>query len=219
MKINAVQTEKAIFFSRLLSRLYQEPLDAPILEELVRLDLTAAWPFILNSGTKRSFDVFKKTLESKDMEITRQELRDEHMLLFIGIGMPLVPLWGSVYLDEENLLMGKSTYELETFLSRAGLGITIKRREPLDHLSLALSAVSIFLVRLTEQSKNGGDAEPELRELLETHLSPWVPRCLELLAEQAQTPFYRAIGELTATMLSGLSEACGAERVKQTLYY
>lgn len=218
MKLDITQTEKAAFFARLLAHLYQEPPDAPLLAELARLDLAAEWPLPHSAGSKLAFAALRKALAEKDFETLRQELRDEHMLLFIGLGMPLVPLWGSVFLNEENLLMGESTLKLEAFLADAGLGATLQGREPLDHLGLCLSALAVLLGRLPCGPAEG-EAADRLKEFLAQHLSPWVPRCLELLAERAQSPFYRAVGELTAALLGSLAEAYGARRVKQALYY
>jgi TorA maturation chaperone TorD len=212
-----MQVARAAFFARCLSRLYLDPPDAGLLEELARADLAAEWPFGRKAAS--GFAGIKTALSGQDFEALSQELRYEHMLLFVGIGMPLVPLWSSVYLDKENLLMGESSWKMEDFLARAGLGEQLGRREPLDNLGLTLSAIGVFLDRLDENASEREETEAQLREFLETHLSSWVPRCLELLAEKASSPFYRGLGDLTSALLEGLSSVCGAGQIKQPLYY
>jgi len=212
-------TEKAAFFARFLSRLYLDAPDADLLVELARTSLALEWPFTPNTLSSKGFVEIQTALAGPDLESIRKNLRDEHMLLFIGVGMPLVPLWGSVYLDEENLLMGESTLQLEAFLSKAGLGSNTGVREPLDHLGLVLSALGVLLERLADRVAGKNETKDCLRAFLEAHLSPWVSRCLELLDERAQSSFYRGVGKLTAALLQGLAEAYGAGQVEQKLYY
>lgn len=215
MKLDKIHTEKAAFFAKLLSRFYLDAPDAALLAELDELDLAPDWPFRPSAHSYNGFSGIQKALAGRDFESVRQDLRDEHMLLFIGVGMPLVPLWGSVYLDEENLLMGESTLALEDFLAKAGLASNTGVREPQDHLGLVLSAIALLL----ERQAGGVNAKDTMCEFIETHLSPWVPRCLELLAERAKSSFYRGVGDLTADLLQGIAEICGAGQVTKKLYY
>ncbi len=220
MMLNKDQSKKAAFFAQLLAFLYQSPPSLELLEELAQLNLSPEWPFTTDANSASAFDDIEKALSEQDLEDLRQTLRDEHMLLFIGAGMPLVPLWGSVYLDEENLLMGESTFALEDFLAQTGLRVLqLDGREPLDHLGLILSSIHALLLRLTSPAENKDQTEAQIKELLQIHVNPWAWRCLELLAERAASPFYQGLGKLTAAMLDSLSSVCGAGQVERRIYH
>lgn len=220
MHLDTAQATRAAFFARLLARLYRDPPEAALLAELAGLDLAEAWPFAPGDpGAGYGFAALGAALADPDRAKLSRELTAEHLRLFVGPGMPLVPLWGSVYLDEENLLLGESTLQLEAFLARAGLAPNLENREPLDHLGLLLWALGALLERQAAGRAAPEDCAGPLRELLQAHLSPWTPRCLELLAEKAESPFYHGLGELTAALLQGLAAACDAGQVEQLLYY
>lgn len=218
MGLSASQCQGAAFFSRLLSRLFLDAPGVALLEEMGKLDLRAAWPFTPDAESDRAFAELAKALAGDKIESLSRGLRDEHMLLFIGLGMPLVPLWGSVYLDEENLLLGASTRELEKFLINAGLAFQLKEREPLDHLGLLLAALDIFLTRLAENPEDER-AVIIMREFLAAHLGPWLPRCLAILEERARSPFYKAIGRLTAALYHEISTLIDVKPEKKRLYF
>lgn len=218
MGISAAECQGSALFSRLLSRLFLEVPDIELLEELASLDLIAAWPFELDDVARRGFAEISAALSVSNPEALRRGLRDEHMRLFIGPGMPLVPLWGSVYLDEENLLLGESSRAVESFLRNAGLVPMLKDREPLDHLGLLLSALAVLLERLAA----GPDDAPALalvRQFLAVHLGPWLPRCLRLLEERAQSSFYTGLERLTTALFKGLLSCCNARPEEKQLYY
>ncbi len=218
MKLTAPDCESAAFFAKLLSSLYRAWPEQPLLLELASLDLRNAWPFPHSPQSEAAFAEFAEALDRSDLDSLSAELRNEYMLLFVGLPMPKVPPWGSVYLDEENLLLGASTHCLEAFLAEQRLAFQLQAREPLDHIGLVFSALAVFLERLFQNPENT-QALSALRQLLEAHLSPWLPRCLELLANEAQSPFYRALGKLSESLVAELASRCNAGQVKLKLYY
>lgn len=207
--------EKAVLLAKTLSRLYLDAPDLPLLEQLDAIDLALIWPFPHNAVSLKAFDNLSSCLRKQSLDSLEADLQDEHMRLFTGAGMPKAPIWGSVYLDEENLLMGESTAALENYLRTSGLVALSEDRGPLDHLGYILSALAVFLERLNPENPDWS----EISILLEEHLLPWSGRFLELQGQYAKTAFYQSIGILADGFLTSLVPICGAGKSMRKLYY
>ena len=159
----------------------------------------------------------------QDLKRTSEELRiilrDDHMRLFVGPAMPLAPPWGSVYLDEDNLLARESTKRLESFLRSVGVHYAQPENQPLDHISLCLSALSVFSERMAGAAPPSQTQADTLRIFLEEHLGTWVFRCLELTSERAETDFYKGLGIMTGAFFTSVMEKVEAKHLIVPLYY
>lgn len=214
------QSQSTALFARLFSSLYINPPGLEILQELAQQDLAGQWPFADDQQSVEILNDLRNELSQTDnFFLLQRTLQEEHLILFIGVGMPLVPLWGSVYLDEENLLLGPSCLKLEAFLAQADLACILNAREPLDHLGLILSALAVFLERIHKDGGNNEDVLLIIKDLLEKHINPWIYRCLKLQSKEAQSFFYQALGQLTQNLFVHLSEKFHAQRIKTKLYY
>lgn len=207
-----IDPAKASLLCRLLSSLYLDVPNESLLAELAQLKLAELWPFSPNRVPIEGDIV--SCLNEANLPTLRSALRDDFMPLFIGPGMPLVPLWGSVYLEKENMLMGQTTYELEAFLARTGLACQLPEREPLDHMGYILAALGLFLGRLPEERE-----ERLIGQYLGQFVLPWAPRCLALLHDQASTPFYRQLANLTSGFLKESGRCFGATSRLVPLFY
>ncbi|ELV7518781.1 molecular chaperone TorD family protein, partial [Photobacterium damselae] len=65
----------------------------------------------------------------------------DHLSLFVGLGMPLAPPWGSIYLNEENLLLRESTYQWMNFLEQQHFQFNLTEQQPYDHIGLMISVI------------------------------------------------------------------------------
>ena len=118
-------------------------------------------------------------------------------VLFEGLGDMPAPPWGSVYLDPEHIVMGKSTLAYRQFLQRHGLGVQLARQEPEDQFGLMLLALAHFL----EQGQ-----ESAVIELLTDHLFPWATLYLQRLKSACdEDDFYYSLALLAECFLSELS--------------
>lgn len=125
------------------------------------------------------------------------QLEPDFTLLFEGPGHMPAPPWASVYLDEDNLLMGKTTLDYRFFLSQHGIDSLTKNTEPDDQFGLMLLAFTILL-----EQKNKSAAI----QLLEQHLLPWAPRYLNCIRTvKTQSPFYHQLAQITTTYLNTLN--------------
>lgn len=109
--------------------------------------------------------------------------------LFIVPGENYVPHWGSVFLDEQNLMNGESTMALKDFLKKAGIKTDTGVNEPEDQIGIMLFIAAMLAERAEEAL---------LAEFLNEHLLTWCYRYFELLEEKSDNSFYKGLAQLSA---------------------
>ncbi|MCO6553253.1 MAG: molecular chaperone [Gilliamella sp.] len=125
-------------------------------------------------------------------QINNPELNYQFSLLFEGQGSMSAPPWGSVYLDQEQLLMGESQERYRQFLQQHGLILNTGINEPEDQFGLMLMAYAI----LQEKDK------PKIaKQLIDEHLLIWSSAYLEKLKQNEISPFYRALAVIAQQYL------------------
>ena len=139
-----------------------------------------------------------------------ESLEEAYQRLFVGPDTLPAPLWGSVYLDKENVLFGNSTLRLRRWLRSNGIDAQHDRNEPEDHIGTLL-----MMVAWLAEERQGGLVE----QLLTKHVLPWAPRYLELLQANAQHPFYQGLAQLAQITLSAWGEECTAEVESLDLHF
>jgi TorA maturation chaperone TorD len=133
-------------------------------------------------------------------------LRVDHAALFVGPFMLKAPPYGSVYLEADRALMGKTTVAAAECYARAGLTVTL--REPADHIAVELEFMQ-YLAALAAQAalrddvERAGQVAGAARQFLTEHLSAWTPAFCTALRRNAETGFYRIL----ADCLQGFVEA------------
>ena len=218
MPLKAV-AKNAALFARLFSYVYLEAPDVAMLKVLRDTSVRELWPFPGDDQTTKAFKDIKTCLHDIS-ENHAARLTEDHLLLFLGIGMPLAPLWGSVYLDEENLLQQESTIAFKKFLHRCHLSYVRSEKQPLDHLGICLAALAILTERCLDPDQVVIEqAAKDVRSLLSEHLMPWADRCLELTWEHSKTPFYLAMAKLTHKFLHHMQTLSDAPKPARKLFY
>lgn len=144
-------------------------------------------------------------------------LSNDHLSLFVGLGMPLAPPWGSVYLHDENLLMQETTFEVENFIEKHRLKFQSDERQPVDHIGFCLQILVVLLLRYME-SKDATQDRP-IRLFLEQHLLTWSNRFLSLVQEHATTSFYHLVSRLTYSVLKDLTMDLSVNKPWTKLHY
>ncbi|ELI6450324.1 molecular chaperone TorD family protein, partial [Photobacterium damselae] len=115
----------------------------------------------------------------------------DHLSLFVGLGMPLAPPWGSIYLNEENLLLRESTYQWMNFLEQQHFQFNLTEQQPYDHIGLMISVISNLWYKLKDDDLNIDFYYHSIRTILNQHLLPWSERFCHLVIENSQTYFYK----------------------------
>lgn len=112
--------------------------------------------------------------------LNAKELEYAFNRLFVGPDHVPAPPYASVYLEEEPLLMGKSTLEVRDLFRSLKLAVP-EGGEPDDFLAYELEAW-LILVLCLKNEKNSGTREQILEALhwlTEEHIGKWLPSFLK----------------------------------------
>ena len=123
--------------------------------------------------------------------LSLEQVVDEHVALFGGVGKPEVCLYGSWYLA--GALNEKPLVELRDALAALGLERPAGVLETEDHLA-SLCEVMRFLIAGDDLSVSHLGAQ---QRFFGAHLRPWVERFCDALAAHPRADFYRALAVFT----------------------
>lgn len=155
------------------------------------------------------------------------ELRAEHLRLFGGVREGYGPPPPYESLHREGRLLGDSTEAVMAHYRGNGISLKDEDAGPEDHLGIELKFLALLCHRESRRWQDGDEAGGRealaaQQAFIEQHLGAWAPDYCRTLQSETQSPFYRAVAELTATsihldsrqvadMLSELPQA-GAEK-------
>ncbi|MCL2345897.1 MAG: molecular chaperone TorD family protein [Desulfobulbus sp.] len=108
----------------------------------------------------------------------------------------------SAWLDEDGLERQEPMFAVRAWYQKYNLGAGDWRKRQDDNLSLQLQ----FIAHLCTQATDDAALRP-LADFLDAHPLRWLDRFAERVASRAATPFYAALGMLTADYLHGLRAA------------
>jgi putative dimethyl sulfoxide reductase chaperone len=176
------------FSARVLGALFyfapDSPQAAPLVTALTTTDWYQDWP-LEQSGLLAIANTMRETAD--------EPLPDAWQRLFIGPWALPAPPWGSVWLDRESVLFGDSTLALRQWMRDNSIAFEMQQNEPEDHFGTLLLLAAWL-------AENGRHAECD--QLLAWHLLPWSQRFLSVFAQEANHPFYRALGQLALLTLA-----------------
>ncbi len=186
-------------------QLLTDPLRATI-DQFKKDELAQEWPRLVQTDTEQEgIELLQAFLTTwKGSEEEEIELRVDFTQLLCGIGAPLSPPWGSVYLAENNQLNGPSTQELLHFYSRHNINVDYPINEPVDHLGLMLSVVAHLLGLIANTQENQHQVQV-LKELLNAHLFPFAERVFQLMVSHAETDYYLSVAKLGQAYIQALA--------------
>lgn len=138
-------------------------------------------------------------LEDEDSE----ELLREYSRLFVGPFELGAPPFGSVYLESEGLMMGRSTVEVDRIYRETGLEMSPDFRSPPDHVAAELE----FLAYLCFQESSSQDPlearffRRRLGLFLQSHIGAWFPLFADKVEENSTRGFYPGLSRLIRRLL------------------
>lgn len=106
--------------------------------------------------------------------------------LFVGPKEPIAPPFASVYLERDELVMGKTTLDARDLYTSLGLISPWQGQFPDDHISLELDACLHF--RQLYSDLQGNDIAQLYQRFLEEHLLLWVPEFVVRIASAEEIP-------------------------------
>ena len=155
----------------------------PLIDGLLHIDELASW-----TDDKLIYEQCQILAD----QIQNPDLDFQFSLLFEGQGNMPVPPWGSVYLDQEKLLMGESQERYRQFLQQNGLILNSGMNEPEDQFGLMLMAFAL----LAEKKQLVA-----AKQLITDHLSIWSSTYLNRLKHNEISFFYQALAVITEQYL------------------
>jgi TorA maturation chaperone TorD len=186
----APEDEARARFYALLSRLYAEGPDAPLLAALGKSE---TWPADADNALAAAWNALILASNAMDADAVEQEYTE----LFVGVGRSEVDLhashWITVAASEKPLVAVRSD------LARLGLarlaGSTIYE----DHLSVLCETMRMLVA-------GNGDREPSeiavQRAFFDRHLAPWIFVCCDAICQCPLANYYRRVAEFTHSYMA-----------------
>lgn len=178
---------------RLLAACFYEPEKEMFQEENLCLNLAGILETLSLPGAE-SCGIMEEDLKKRE----QQELLVEYSALFLGPFSPPAPPYGSVYLEEGRRLMGSSTMEAQKVYADAG--VKHEGEDFPDHIAIELEFMSFLEQRIAQAMSEANQADladfSAIRNRFFTRLlAPWAPLLGKAMVDNAQIPFYHALGE------------------------
>lgn len=129
-------------------------------------------------------------------------LNIDYAKLFVGPFNLPAPPYGSVYLENQRMVMGNSTVDVQKRYQEAGLTVDAKFKDAPDHIAAELEFMH-FLVFKQMEAAGEGDADGFIscllmqQSFLEEHLGAWISEFTGNIVNNAQTSFYKNLALAT----------------------
>ena len=121
---------------------------------------------------KRAFDALHSCIE-----ISEEDLEVQFNCYFIGPMEPIADPFASIYIDDPDVVMSKSTLHVRELYETMGFTYSLKNVVPEDHLGVELDAY--YQLLFLEEAKEITYLSDLRHYFLHEHLALWIPRFLE----------------------------------------
>ncbi|MHB8075982.1 TorD/DmsD family molecular chaperone [Desulfosporosinus fructosivorans] len=138
--------------------------------------------------------------------------RDEYRLmtyefnrLFVGPTAPLAPLYESVYLSPDHLIMGEQTLAVRKIYQQENLQAQGHGHEPDDFIATELEFTAYLLSRIMEAQDTMNDIKIQhykdlYHDFWEQHPSLWLGLFAQRLRQSTHHPVFSALSEVLDTL-------------------
>jgi len=130
--------------------------------------------------------------------IDYEEILDDHLRLFGGLGTPTAPPYESVYLSEDHLMFQKPSLEVKRIYETYGWRSSLNGKVPEDHLGIELQFLNLLLEKYHEIEDRICHKELaiDINKFIDNHLGTWIHSWNRDLQKNAASDFYKGIGYL-----------------------
>lgn len=192
----ATRAAQNAFTAQWLSGLFIGPLERPAVEILrhgAEADFLADLARDLDCA--RAGHLMQAALRAGSADEVQRTLSIGFTRLFEGIhGIQSAPPYESAYTGTSGRLFQHPVKEMDAILARLGVSVAASCREPADHLSIELAALSSALER----------NDTAMVEMIRGRLLAWTPDFVGRLGRLAPESFYSAAATLVPAFLSSL---------------
>lgn len=143
-------------------------------------------------------------LDKNALALTEQEWLEaeyDFNALFVGPQTLKAPPFASVYLEEDALVMGKSTLSIREFMANIGLYISHVNNIPDDHISCVLELAVLLLAN----ARVSAEYQVMLNRYAKEYIAIWVPEYIEKININAQTATLKTVAERLSSWLDELN--------------
>jgi DMSO reductase family type II enzyme chaperone len=148
------------------------------------------------------FESFRKHLREDKEEVSLEMAREYTRLFINGFPRVVAPPYGSVYLEKDRLVFGKTTSGVLQFYHGAGFSLKEDVGDLPDHIAHELEFMGILTGREAEAV---GTEKVRLEEVqmdfLTHYLLSWVPAFCKKIREESTSAFYRNLAGLTGEFM------------------
>lgn len=144
---------------------------------------------------------YAKEMKLEYIKDSEDVLKADFLNLFIGPRTLMAPPYGSVYMEEGQIMTG-STYDAMRIYQEAGLKKTEDFKEPPDHIRIELEFMYALIQQTIEACEKSDFKEAhnkiELQlEFLSKHLGGWIKPFTNNIISNAKTEFYKNLAKVT----------------------
>lgn len=155
-----------------------------------------------DGSTIGSASMVLATLATK---IANDEIRDEYMRLFIGVGRGEILPYASFYLT--GFLNDKPLAKLRDEMQAMGIERAEGVKDPEDHIA-SLFDIMAGLIRGNFDAPNNLAAQAKF---FKTHIDPWAPLLMQDIEAAKSAVFYAPVGTIGRAFIDIESEAFGMD--------
>ena len=190
---------------RLFAALFYPPQKEALMEEDVCANLTGLLETVCPTAQEHSQGLIQ-ALEETESDV----LSIANAKLFVGPFELHAPPYGSVYLEDANMLMGDTTVEVMKMYEHAGLSLSDENRDAPDHIAIELEFMH-YLASKEVQALKSGDADEALEFLQVQHvffdkyLSPWIEPFCDKIYESSESDFYKLLSMCLSIFMKNTS--------------
>ena len=154
------------------------------------------------NGDNSSIGSASTVLATLASKLANDEIRDEYMRLFIGVGRGELLPYASYYLT--GFLNDKPLAKLRNEMQVMGIERAEGVKDPEDHIA-SLFDIMAGLIRGTFDAPNDLAAQAAF---FKTHIDPWAPLLMQDIEAAKSAVFYAPVGTIGRAFMEIESEAC-----------
>ncbi len=141
---------------------------------------------------------FQDSLSGDEKEVSLNLAREYTRLFINAFPNVVAPPYGSVYMEKDGLVFGKTTSEIVQFYHQNGFTLKEDLKDLPDHIAHELEFLSILTARESDASGAERVRFEEIQvEFFSRFLLPWVYSFFGKVINESRSLFYRSLAQLT----------------------
>lgn len=165
-------------------------------------EMKKGFGFLTDENFEEYFESFKKSLSGEREEVALEMSREYTRLFINGFPRVVAPPYGSVYLEKDGLVFGRTTSGVLQFYHGAGFTLKEEIGDLPDHIAHEFEFMEILTAR---EAQTTGSEKVRLEEtqmdFLSHYVFSWIPAFCERVREDSKSAFYRTLADLTGEFI------------------